>query len=72
MNRLTACKLQNSAVVEGEIFNRSLTIELDAQFEGVLRRLDRLVEAPSVGEVPAEPTVASPAIQTDPIFDPAD
>lgn len=65
-------KLQNSAVVEGEIFNRSLTIEQDAQFEGVSRRLDRPVEPPSVGEVPAEPTVAAPAIQTDPIFDPAD
>jgi cytoskeletal protein CcmA (bactofilin family) len=40
-------KLQASAIVDGEIFNRSLTIEQNAQFEGVSRRLDRPVEAPS-------------------------
>ena len=40
-------KLQSSAVVDGEIFNRSLTIEQNAQFEGVSRRLDRPVEAPA-------------------------
>ena len=40
-------KLQSSAVVDGEIFNRSLTIEQNAQFEGVSRRLDRPVDAPS-------------------------
>lgn len=41
-------KLQSSAVVDGEIFNRSLTIEQNAQFEGVSRRLDRPVDAPSI------------------------
>ena len=40
-------KLQASAVVDGEIFNRSLTIEQNAQFEGVSRRLERPIEAPS-------------------------
>ncbi len=63
-------KLQNSAVVEGEVFNRSLSIEQDAQFEGVSRRLDRPVEAPSIGDAD-EPTVAAPAVQADPIFEPA-
>lgn len=62
-------KLQNSAVVEGEVFNRSLSIEQDAQFEGVSRRLDRPVEAPSIGDAD-EPTVAAPAVQADPIFEP--
>jgi cytoskeletal protein CcmA (bactofilin family) len=41
-------KLQSSAVVDGEIFNRSLTIEQNAQFEGVSRRLEQPVEAPSL------------------------
>jgi cytoskeletal protein CcmA (bactofilin family) len=40
-------KLQRTAVVDGEIFNKSLTIEQDAQFEGVARRLDKPVEPPS-------------------------
>ena len=44
-------KLQSSAVVDGEIFNRSLTIEQNAQFEGVSRRLDRPVEVPSADNV---------------------
>lgn len=45
-------KLQNRAVVDGEIFNKSLMIEPNAQFEGVSRRLEKAVEAPS-GERPA-------------------
>ncbi len=40
-------KLQGTAIVDGEIYNRSLTIEQNAQFEGVARRLDRPVDAPS-------------------------
>jgi cytoskeletal protein CcmA (bactofilin family) len=39
-------KLQGTAAVDGEIFNKSLTIEPNVQFEGVSRRLDRAVEAP--------------------------
>ena len=40
-------KLQSSAVVDGEIFNKSLAIEQDARFEGVSRRLEKAVEGPS-------------------------
>lgn len=40
-------KLQKTAVVEGEIFNKSLAIEEAARFEGVSRRLERAVEGPS-------------------------
>jgi cytoskeletal protein CcmA (bactofilin family) len=40
-------KLQGAAVVEGEIYSKSLTIEQQAQFEGLSRRLDKPVEAPS-------------------------
>jgi cytoskeletal protein CcmA (bactofilin family) len=47
-------KLQSSAVVDGEIFNRQLTIEQNAQFEGVSRRLDRPVEAPSLDSAHGE------------------
>jgi cytoskeletal protein CcmA (bactofilin family) len=47
-------KLQSSAVVEGEIYNRSLSIEQNAQFEGVSRRLDRPVDAPSLDRPKAE------------------
>jgi len=40
-------KLQGSAAVEGEIYSKSLTIEQDARFEGVSRRLTTPVDAPS-------------------------
>lgn len=40
-------KLQNTAVVDGEIFNKSLAIEQAARFEGVSRRLEKAVEGPS-------------------------
>jgi cytoskeletal protein CcmA (bactofilin family) len=44
-------KLQSTAVVEGEILKQSLIVEHNAQFEGVSRRLDRPVEAPSQDQV---------------------
>jgi cytoskeletal protein CcmA (bactofilin family) len=44
-------KLQGKATVDGEIFNKSLTIEPNVQFEGVSRRLDRTVEAPAADDV---------------------
>ena len=54
-------KLQGKAVVDGEIFNKSLMIEPNVQFEGVSRRLDRTVEAPArddlAGLAPAPVTV---------------
>jgi cytoskeletal protein CcmA (bactofilin family) len=43
--RGNSVKLQSSAAVDGEIFNGSLSIEQNAQFEGRSRRLDRPVEA---------------------------
>ncbi len=44
--RGNSVKLQGMAVVEGEIYSKSLTIEQQAQFEGVSRRLDKPVDAP--------------------------
>ena len=50
-------------MVEGEIFNKSLTIEQDALFEGMSRRLERPVEAPSTdkinGAAPAKPILVA-------------
>ncbi|HEX3858533.1 MAG TPA: polymer-forming cytoskeletal protein [Pseudolabrys sp.] len=39
-------RLQGSAMVDGEIFNKSLTVEENVQFEGMSRRLDKPVDAP--------------------------
>jgi cytoskeletal protein CcmA (bactofilin family) len=47
-------KLQSTAVVDGEIFNKSLTIEQNALFEGVARRIDKPVAAPSAFEPKVE------------------
>jgi len=47
-------KLQSTATVDGEIFNKSLTIEQNAQFEGVARRLDTPVSAPSSAQAKGE------------------
>ena len=44
-------KLQGTAVVEGEVHNNSLSIEENAMFEGVARRLDRPVKAPGMDEI---------------------
>jgi cytoskeletal protein CcmA (bactofilin family) len=44
-------KLQATAVVDGEIFKQSLVIEQNAQFEGVSRRLETAVEAPTADQV---------------------
>ncbi|MDP2411373.1 MAG: polymer-forming cytoskeletal protein [Pseudolabrys sp.] len=63
-------KLQRTAIVDGEIYNRSLTIEQDAQFEGVARRLDTPVDAPASFQAKAERPVmlsmaqAVPALST--------
>jgi cytoskeletal protein CcmA (bactofilin family) len=68
-------KLQGTAIVDGELFNKSLTIEQDAQFEGTSRRLDRPIEAPSDDQVSGEngiPNVRDmKAPQTAPDFEPA-
>ena len=56
-------KLQGTAVVDGEIFNKSLTIEESALFEGVSRRLERPIDPPSIDR--AEPLKAVPAYSAD-------
>jgi cytoskeletal protein CcmA (bactofilin family) len=59
-------KLQGAAVVEGEIYSKSLTIEHEARFEGVSRRLDKPVDAPSAtmpAKIPLAPLAeATPAV----------
>ena len=55
-------KLQGTAVVDGEIFNKSLVIEQNAQFEGVSRRLEKPVAPPlsaqAKGEIPLSLSMA--------------
>lgn len=55
-------KLQATAVVDGEIYNKSLAIEQSAQFEGIARRLDRAVDAPVDAQVKAAVKAEAPAL----------
>jgi len=45
-------KLNSTAVVEGDIYHRSLAIEENAQFEGMSRREENVIDTPSL--VPAK------------------
>ena len=60
--RSNSISLQSTAMVDGEILNKSLTIEQNAQFEGVARRLDKPVDPPSsqqaLGERPMSGSMA--------------
>jgi cytoskeletal protein CcmA (bactofilin family) len=65
-----AVKLQATAVVEGEIYNKSLTIEQNAQFEGVARRLDKAVDIPSTSKAKTDaPITYTPAPAPGPVAD---
>jgi len=44
-------KLNSTAIVEGDIYHRSLAIEENAQFEGMSRRQENVIDTPSL--VPA-------------------
>jgi cytoskeletal protein CcmA (bactofilin family) len=52
--------LQSTAVVDGEIYSKSLTVEKNADFEGTARRLDKPVDPPSKSraEAPLSPAIA--------------
>lgn len=47
-------KLQATAAVEGEVYNRSLSIDQNAHFEGIARRLAQPVEAPTEDQIKAK------------------
>ncbi len=49
-------KLQSTAMVEGEVYNRSLAIDQNANFEGVARRLSQPVEAPLEDQIAVKPS----------------
>jgi cytoskeletal protein CcmA (bactofilin family) len=51
-------KLNSTAVVEGDIYHRSLAIEENAQFEGMSRRQENVIDTPSL--VPAKRGQAQP------------
>jgi cytoskeletal protein CcmA (bactofilin family) len=54
-NRVT---LNSTAVVEGDIYHRSLAIEANAQFEGMSRRQENVIDTPSL--VPSKRLQAQP------------
>jgi cytoskeletal protein CcmA (bactofilin family) len=62
-------KLQGAAKVDGEIFNKSLTIDQNVQFEGVSRRLDRPVDAPKVDQAGKTAAASAPLDLTDQVAD---
>jgi len=51
-------KLNSTAVVEGDIYHRSLAIEANAQFEGMSRRQENVIDTPSL--VPSKRLQAQP------------
>ncbi len=65
-------KLERSAVVDAEIFNKTLTIEQDAQFEGVARRLEKAVEPPTADEITGSRESPAPTAEIVPISEAAE
>ncbi len=63
-------RLQGDAAVDGEVHNRSLTVEPNAIFEGVARRLAQPVEAPTMDDIMVRKPV-SPRMQPSPDGEPA-
>lgn len=59
----TNVKLRATAVVDGEIYNKSLSIEQSAQFEGVARRLEKAVEVPTNTANTAAPLSSAEVVQ---------
>ena len=59
-------KLRATAVVDGEIFNKSLTIEQNALFEGVSRRLEKPVDPPSSADAKGEKPASTATAQVVP------
>ena len=50
--RANRVKLKSTAVVEGDIYHRSLAVEENAQFDGMSRRQEDVIDAPSL--IPAK------------------
>ena len=46
--RANRVKLNSTAVVEGDIYHRSLAIEENAQFEGMSRRQENVIDTPTL------------------------
>lgn len=63
-------KLKKSASVDGEVYNRSLSIEQDARFEGIARRLDQAVSAPTKEQLAPGSTLApAPVMDLEPAME---
>lgn len=46
--------LRSTAIVDGEIHSKSFVVEPNAQFEGLVRRLERAVETPTISQIKQE------------------
>jgi cytoskeletal protein CcmA (bactofilin family) len=46
--RANNVRLKGNAVVDGEIFSKSLTVEENVQFEGMSRKLDKSLDQPAI------------------------
>ena len=55
--RANRVKLNNTGVVEGDIFHRTLAIEENARFEGTSRRNENAIETPSRGQTNGPRTI---------------
>ena len=64
-------KLERTAVVDGDIFNKSLTIEQGAQFEGASRRLEKPIDAPSTVRTKANKPTPAPTAEAASVTGPA-
>ncbi len=60
-------KLQGTARIEGEVYNKSLSIEPNVVFEGSSRRLERPVEAPTATNVTGNEAYVPLAPEAEPL-----
>ncbi|MGE5164679.1 MAG: bactofilin family protein [Sphingobacteriales bacterium] len=54
--RANRVRLKSTAVVEGDIYHRSLAVEENAQFDGMSRRQENVIDVPSL--IPAKGSAA--------------
>ena len=57
--RGNSVKLKGTAIVEGEIVSKSLTVEENVQFEGMSRKLDKPLDLPAIAQTATVKTVVN-------------
>jgi cytoskeletal protein CcmA (bactofilin family) len=64
--RAHSVKLKGAAVVDGEVFSKSLTVEENVQFEGLSRRLEKPIELASSAQAASASQTTISSSQTTP------